>query len=183
MTLEETYRIIEGLIFAAPYPLTVKEISEITEIDEKIVQRLIEDVAARYENSGIMLRCVAGGYQFVTRPDLKEWVEKLGRKIVNTPLSASALETLAIIAYQQPVTRSEIEQIRGVRADSAINTLLERELIRELGRKDGPGRPIVFGTTDKFLMEFNLKSLDDLPRKNEFPRLTSGSDTLEGEDA
>jgi len=119
----------------------------------------------------------------VTRPDLKEWVEKLGRKIVNTPLSAPALETLAIIAYQQPVTRSEIEQIRGVRADSAINTLLERELIRELGRKDGPGRPIVFGTTDKFLMEFNLKSLDDLPRKNEFPRLTSGSDTLEGEDA
>lgn len=173
MTLEESYKIIEGLIFAAPYPLTSKEISEITEIDEKIVQRLIEDIAARYEESGFMLRCIAGGYQFVTRPELKEWIEKLGRKIISTPLSAPALETLAIIAYQQPVTRSEIEQIRGVRADSAINTLLERELIMELGRKDGPGRPIVFGTTDKFLMEFNLKSLDDLPRRSEFPELVN----------
>ena len=141
MTLEESYRIIEGLIFAAPYPLTVKEISEITEIDEKIVQRLIEDIAAKYENRGFMLRFVAGGYQFVTHPALKDWIEKLGRKIVSTPLSVPALETLAIVAYQQPVTRSEIEQIRGVRADSAINTLLERELIMELGRKDGLGGP------------------------------------------
>ncbi|HKM18300.1 MAG: SMC-Scp complex subunit ScpB [Firmicutes bacterium] len=171
MTLEESYRIIEGLIFAAPYPLTVKEISEITEIDEKIVQRLIEDIAAKYENRGFMLRFVAGGYQFVTHPALKDWIEKLGRKIVSTPLSVPALETLAIVAYQQPVTRSEIEQIRGVRADSAINTLLERELIMELGRKDGPGRPILFGTTDKFLLEFNLKSLEDLPHRSEFPRL------------
>ena len=88
-------------------------------------------------------------------------------------MSAPALETLAIIAYQQPVTRAEIEKIRGVRADSAINTLLERELIAEVGRKDGPGRPILFGTTEKFLLEFNLKSLDDLPRRSEFPRLVN----------
>ena len=173
MTLEESYKIIEALIFAAPYPLTIKEISDIIAIDEKIVARLIEDIADKYSGCGFMLRKVAGGYQFVTRPDLSVWVEKLGRKIIHTPLSAPALETLAIIAYQQPVTRAEIEKIRGVRADSAINTLLERELIAEVGRKDGPGRPILFGTTEKFLLEFNLKSLDDLPRRSEFPRLVN----------
>jgi len=173
VTLEESYRIIEGLIFAAPYPLTIKEISEIIAIDEKLTARLVEDIAEKYRNSGFILRNVAGGYQFVTRPELSEWIEKLGRKVIHTPLSAPALETLAIIAYQQPVTRAEIEKIRGVRADSAINTLLERELIAEVGRKDGPGRPLLFGTTEKFLLEFNLKSLDDLPRRSEFPQLAS----------
>ncbi len=171
MNLEECYKVVEGLIFAAPYPLSVEEISGIIEIDEETTTRLINKIKEKYSESGIMLRFVAGGYQFVTRPELAPWIDKLGRKIISTPLSVQALETLAIVAYQQPVTRSEIEQIRGVRADSAVNTLQERELIMEVGRKDGPGRPILYGTTERFLLEFGLKSLEDLPQRSEFVQL------------
>ena len=132
MTLEESYKIIEGLIFAAPYPLTSKEISEITEIDEKIVQRLIEDIAARYEESGFMLRCIAGGYQFVTRPELKEWIENWAGKLSVRP-SAPALETCH---HSIPTARNPQRNRtnRGVRA-IVINTLLERELIMELSAR------------------------------------------------
>jgi len=173
VTLEEARKIIEALIFAAPYPLSAKEISEIIELDLDTVNRIVALIKDRYQESGFILRKVAEGYQFVTRPELAPWIEKLGRPIITAPLSAAALETLAIIAYQQPITRSEIEQIRGVNSESAINTLIERELVTELGRREGLGRPIIYGTTDKFLLEFNLASLDDLPRKEEFQQLVN----------
>lgn len=168
MTLEESYRIIEGLIFAAPYPLTSKEIGEITGLESEMVERLIHRIRDKFSDGGIILRKVAGGYQLVTAPDLAPWIDKIGRPVVNTPLSVASLETLAIIAYRQPITRSEIEQIRGVRADSAINTLLERELIVEVGRKDGPGRPIIYGTSEQFLIQFGLETIEELPKKSDF---------------
>lgn len=167
MTLEESCKIIEGLLFAAPHPLTAEEIGKILEIDAKTVTRLIECIKDKLRDSGIMVRSVAGGFQLVTRPELAAWIDKIGRPIVNAPLSIAGLETLAIIAYQQPITRSEIEQVRGVRADSAVNTLIERELIIEVGRKDGPGRPILYGTSDQFLVHFGLNSIDELPDKPE----------------
>ncbi len=171
MTLEESYRIIEGLIFAAPYPLTIKEISDLVDLEPELVDRLIHKIRDKFSEGGIILRKVADGYQFVTAPDLAPWIDKIGRPIINTPLSVAALETLAIIAYQQPITRSEIEQIRGVRADSSVNTLLERELIMEMGRRDGPGRPIIYGTTEQFLIQFGLESIDKLPKRSDFLNL------------
>jgi len=171
LTLEESYRIIEGLIFAAPYPLTAKEIGEITGLEPEMVERLIHRIKEKYCDGGIVLRKVAGGYQLVTAPDLVVWIDKIGRPVVHTPLSVASLETLAIIAYRQPITRSEIEQIRGVRADSAINTLLERELIVEVGRKDGPGRPIIYGTSEQFLIQFGLETIEELPKKEDIFKL------------
>lgn len=169
MSLDEARKIIEALVFAAPHPIGVTEISKIMEIDAELIQRLIESIKEDYAKSGITLRSVAGGYQFVTRPEMAPWIEKIGRPVIHTPVSVASLETLAIIAYKQPITRTEIEEIRGVSAQSAVNTLLERELIMELGRKDGPGRPIIYGTTDKFMIHFGLKSLEDLPQVPEFP--------------
>lgn len=163
MTLEEAQIIIEGLIFASTHPISSKEIGEIMAIEPSLVDALVQKLEVRYEHTALTIRQVAGGYQIVTRSQLAPWLDKLGRPVIHAPLSMAAMETLAIIAYQQPITKNEIEQIRGVRSDSAINTLVERELILEVGRKDGPGRPILYGTTDQFLIYFSLRSLQDLP--------------------
>lgn len=171
MTLEDSCKIIEGLLFAAPQPITLDEMSQVMELEPEVVARLLERVRERYNDSGLMIRQVAGGFQFVTRPELAGWIDKLGRPVISTPLTVAGLETLAIIAYQQPITRVEIEQIRGVRVDSPLYTLLERELIMEVGRKDGPGRPILYGTTEGFLINFGLASLNDLPPRPDFPKL------------
>jgi|SRR5690554_819250 len=166
MTLQEAEPIIEALIFAAEHPLTPKEIGEIVELDEVAVISVVDNIRKRYEAGSLMIRNVGGGYQIVTKPEFAPWLEKLGRPTINTPLSMAATETVAIIAYEQPVTKAEIEQIRGVRSDSAINSLLERGLICELGRKQGPGRPILYGVTEVFFSHFGLQSLDELPIKS-----------------
>lgn len=163
MTIQEAEIIIEGLIFAAEHPLTPQEISEIIELEVSAVESVVENIRKRYSGGALLMRNVGGGYQIVTKPELGPWIEKLGRPLVSAPLSVAATETLAIIAYQQPVTRAEIEQIRGVRSDSAVNSLVERELIHELGRKSAPGRPILYGVTEKFFQHFGLRSLDELP--------------------
>jgi len=163
VTIQEAEIIIEGLIFAAEHPITPQEIGEIVELDVSAVESIVENVRKRYATGALLIRNVGGGYQVVTKPELAPWIEKLGRPIINAPLSVAATETLAIIAYQQPVTRAEIEQIRGVRSDSAVNSLIERELICELGRKNAPGRPILYGVTEKFFQHFGLRSLEELP--------------------
>ena len=141
MTLKEAEIIIEALIFAAERPIRCEDISSLLELKQSTVEALIENIRGRHGDGALMIRNVAGGYQFVTRPDVAPWIEKMGRPVVNTPLSLASTETLAIIAYEQPVTKAEIEQIRGVRSDSALNNLLERELICEMGRKEGPVDP------------------------------------------
>lgn len=163
MTLKEAEVIIEALIFASERPIRCEEISSLLDLKQSTVEALIENIRERHEQGALMIRNVAGGYQFVTKPEVAPWIEKMGRPVVNTPLSLASTETLAIIAYEQPVTKAEIEQIRGVRSDSALNNLMERELICEMGRKEGPGRPILYGVTEKFLLHFGLKSLDELP--------------------
>lgn len=163
MTLAEAEIIIEGLIFASEWPLTIQEIANIVELDKTAIESVLENIRKRYKNSALTIRIVGEGYQIVTKPDLAPWIEKLGRPIINAPLTVAGTETLAIIAYEQPVTRAEIEHIRGVSSTSAVNSLLERELICELGRKSGPGRPILYGVTDKFFEHFGIRTLEELP--------------------
>lgn len=156
--------ILEALLLAAPEPLTPARIAEVIGIEEREVRILVDDLRREYTQPGrgLMVREVAGGFQLVTRPELADYVERLlqprGRG-----LSHAALETLAIIAYRQPVTKGQIEAVRGVNVDRLVDSLLERRLIKELGRKEAPGRPILYGTTRDFLTYFGLKSLADLP--------------------
>ncbi len=161
----ESKGILESLLFVATEPLTIKRLSQITEMEENTISELIREMQEEYAepHRGLIIEEVAGGYRIVTRPDYLPYVEKLYKPQVN-PLSQAALETLAIIAYKHPVTRAEIEAIRGVSADSVVGTLLERGLIEEIGRKDAPGRPILYGVTSKFLEYLGLNNLDQLPQ-------------------
>lgn len=165
MNLIKARAVIEALIFASSEPIRLREISEITGIKEHTVRQLLSDIMDDYvrNKKGIQIIEVAQGYQFVTHPECAEYVEKLHQTPRNVGLSPAAVETLAIIVYRQPITRAEIEELRGVRVDSAIATLLERGLIRESGRKDAPGKPILYITTQKFLQYFGLKDLRELP--------------------
>ncbi|GAW93912.1 SMC-Scp complex subunit ScpB [Calderihabitans maritimus] len=164
----EAKAVIECLLFVAREPLTLKTIGEIVGMKEKEVRQLLEELMQSYNNGshGIRLLEVANGYQFCTRPEFASYIEKLYQPQIQM-LSKAALETLAIIAYKQPITRAEIETIRGVKSDRVISTLLERRLIQEVGRREGPGRPILYGTTDEFLRSFGLKSLEELPNLEE----------------
>jgi len=165
LNLNKARAVIEALVFASSEPIRLREIAEITGIHEHTVKQLLSDLIAEYnqETKGIRIVEVAQGYQFMTNPACADYVEKLHQTPRNVGLSPAAIETLAIIAYKQPITRAEIEALRGVRVDSAITTLLERGLIREAGRKDAPGRPILYGTTQKFLQYFGLNDLRELP--------------------
>lgn len=156
--------IVEALLLASPEPLSLRRMAEIMEMDERSVRSLVDDLRHEYETEmrGIALQEVAGGYQLITNPDCSDWVSKLVAPRAQS-LSHAALETLAIVAYRQPATRGEIEQVRGVNADAPVRTLLERRLIKEVGRREAPGRPILYGTTKEFLLFFGLKDLNDLP--------------------
>ncbi|TWH48981.1 SMC-Scp complex subunit ScpB [Sporomusa sp. KB1] len=155
---------IEALLFASGQPLPPEKIAGILNISIEEVHTLTNDMATSMadEKRGLTIVEVAGGYQLCTKPIWFSIVSKLA-EIQDSRLSAAALETLAIVAFKQPVTRQEIEGIRGVNADRVIATLLDRFLIKEIGRKEAVGRPILYGTTNEFLQCFGLKSLDDLP--------------------
>lgn len=154
---------IECLLFVASEPLSVQKLAEITGAEQETVIVLLQELEKLYKDRGFELIEVAGGWQFATRPDSAGIIEKYYRPKVNL-LSKAALETLAIIAYRQPITRAEIEEIRGVNTDGVMGTLLEKKLVQDVGRKSGPGRPLLYGTTVQFLNFFGLKSLDDLPQ-------------------
>lgn len=162
-TLSRT-SILEAVLFAAGLPLSVPKLAEIIEAPEWEVQEALTQLehTLSERGSGIFLRRSAGGYQLVTHPNAFPWVRKLSETIQPT-LSSSAMETLAIIAYKQPITKQEVEHIRGVRAERSIARLLELELICEMGRKQVVGRPILYGTTDLFLRAFGLQQIEDLP--------------------
>ncbi len=159
--------LLEAYLFVATEPVQHAEIARLLGIEAAAVEEALEDMAnayARRINSGLHIVRIAGGYQMATRPALAEGVARLlaapGQK---SRLSKPALETLAIIAYQQPVTQAEIEAVRGVNADGVLKTLTERQLIQETGRKEVPGRPFLYGTTPDFLHYFGLNTLEDLP--------------------
>lgn len=185
MIEERAKSIIESLLFIYGEPLSRDRLKEILEIDAKEVDRLLSDIVSEYalKNTGILIVDVAGGVQMVTNPDCAPWIKKLLSTAMPSRLSIPSLETLAIIAYKQPIIKSEIESIRGVNSDGVVRTLLERRLIKILGRKEVPGRPLLYGTTREFLQSFGLKDLSELPTLKEFHEM-AGTDTPsdEGED-
>jgi segregation and condensation protein B len=171
--MENIKHIIESLLFVAEEPLTVDRIKSIlSQAETAEIRSAAADLAAEYEErqGGFYLDEVAGGYQIRTRPEYTEWIKKL---IQPKPLRLSkpALETLVIIAYKQPIIRSDIEHIRGVDCGGVLRVLLERKLIRVLGRKEIAGRPLIYATTKRFLEIFDLKSLRDLPTPKEIEEL------------
>jgi segregation and condensation protein B len=158
--------IIEALVFASPEPLTPKQIFKLLETEPKEdVEAAIAALRRDYDRAGgLQFVEVAGGYQIVTRPELHEWVRRLFHERSTQRLSVQALETLAVVAYKQPITAPEVAEIRGVNTSGVIGTLLERRLIKIMGRKRVVGRPFLYGTTREFLIRFGLKDLTDLPR-------------------
>jgi segregation and condensation protein B len=163
----ELKSILEALIFASPDPMTLKAMSRLldTEPKEDVVAALAglkEDYEQR--PGGLQLVEVAGGYQIVTRSDLHEWVRRLFHERTTQKLTVQALETLAVIAYRQPITAAEITEVRGVNTSGVLNTLLERHLIKIVGRKPVVGRPFMYATTKEFLIRFGLNDLTDLPK-------------------
>jgi len=164
----ELKAILEALIFASPEPLTPKQIYKVLDTEPKEdVQAALAELKQDYEQraGGIQFVEVAGGYQIVTRPDLHEWVRRLFHERTTQRLTQQGLETLAVIAYRQPITSLEIAEVRGVSAASGVlNTLLERHLIKIVGRKQVVGRPFLYATTKEFLIRFGLNDLSDLPK-------------------
>ena len=157
---------VEALIFASPEPITPKRLCRLlSEEPKEDVLAAIESLKADYENRpGLQMVEVAGGYQIVTRPELNEWVRRLFHEQSASKLTVAGLETLAVIAYKQPITALEIGEIRGVNTSGVLSTLLERHLIKIAGRKNVVGRPFVYATTKEFLIRFGLKDLGDLPK-------------------
>ena len=167
---------IEALIFVSEEPLSAKTLAEVLKLDKALVEtslaRLVEEFNAR--QSGLQLREVAGGWQFATRPEYHEHVRAFLKTRPSAKLTIASLETLAVIAYRQPITVPEILEIRGVQSPSAIKTLLDKKLIVAKGRKDTVGRPMMYGTSKDFLLQFGLKDLSELPSVEDFHDLSGG---------
>lgn len=159
---------LEAVLFMAAEPIGAVELAEILEVTPAGAEQLCRELAAVFEGRGVQIGRVAGGYQVATRPEYGPYVAKL-HKPERFRLSRAALETLAIVAYKQPVTRPEVEAVRGVNSDSAIDTLTQYQLVCEAGRKEAPGRPVLYRTTDSFLGHFGLNSVEDLPRIEAIP--------------
>jgi len=174
ITQEEILPVIECLIFVADEPITIKQIAKVlATVPEEQIEATIAQLAAQYEarGSGLELRPVAGGWRFSTRPQYNDFIRGYHRSRPSARLSLPALETLAVIAYKQPVTVPEILEIRGVSSSSAIKTLLDKGLIETKGRKETVGRPMMYGTAKKFLLQFGLSDLTELPSIEDFEDL------------
>jgi segregation and condensation protein B len=172
MEAREKKSLIESLLFVSGEPVTLTGLKNITEIPEPEIKQFLEELMAEYEgkNSGLQIAEIASGYQMVTNPVYAPWIRKFKNTATSNKLSMPALETLAIIAYNQPITKAEIEQIRGVNSDGVIKTLLDRRLIKIMGRREVPGKPLLYSTTREFLQYFGLKDLADLPTIKELTR-------------
>ena len=178
--MEDIKYIIESLLFVSDGPITIERIREVAAVgDKQVIRDALSELSQEYEarKGGFLLSEVAGGYQIRTRPEYNEYIKRL----IQPPpvrLSKAALETLAIIAYKQPLLRSDIEHIRGVDSGGVLRMLLERKLVRILGRKDIPGRPLIYGTTRQFLEVFDLKDLRELPTPKEIVELGSALEEI-----
>ena len=166
--------IIEALLFVSDEPLTVEKLLQVFDgVDRGTVCQLIEELRIKINSDGrpFVLREISGGFQLCTHPKYASWIKKLSSVRTNSRLSRAALETLAIVAYKQPVTRAEVEAIRGVSCTGVLSSLLDRRLIRIAGRQDVPGKPLLYRTTQEFLRHFGLRSVNDLPRISELKEL------------
>ena len=167
METNDAKKIIEALFFVAEQPVTLKMLEGVFDktISKDELRGIIESLAQDYRDrqTSLEIREIAGGWQLASKPELAPWIRKLFKDRLTYRLSPSAMETLSIIAYKQPITRGEIEEIRGVEVSAVIDTLMDRKLVRIVGRKETLGRPILFGSTPEFLRVFGLKRLEDLP--------------------
>jgi segregation and condensation protein B len=159
---EKLKLVLEGMLFVSPQPLSVEHVAKSLGIDELTVDTAIHELRLDYAERGLQIVRIAGGYQMCTRPELAEFIAAL-LKPERPRLSRAALETVAIVAYRQPITQPEIDAIRGVNSDGVVKKLMDRNLISQLGRKDAPGRPMLYGTTDEFLNHFGMNDLSQLP--------------------
>ena len=172
-SMTELMAIIEALIFVSEEPLTVKTIAAVLKEDSGWVETAVEELAQEFNerSGGLQMREVAGGWQIATRPEFHEHVRAFLKSRPSAKLSLAALETLAVIAYKQPITVPEILEIRGVQSPSAVKTLLDKRLIVAKGRKETIGRPMMYGTSKEFLIQFGLKDLSELPSIEDFEDL------------
>ncbi len=184
MTGEEQLHILEALLFASSEPLTQTRVNLVFLDDPPQLNDLIPELQDKFskENRPLEIQKIAGGYQIITRSEYETWVRRLLNKSGRLTLSQAALETLAIIAYKQPVNRFDIEAIRGVDCSGVLKTILDRNLIKIKGRDEGPGRPLLYATTDIFLEYFGLNRIADMPKLKEIVELTE-SDTKDQLDA
>ncbi len=189
--LQHIKGVVESLLFVNERPVTLDQIKKVLDtVSSADIKKAIVGLQDKYEGrrSGMMIVEIAGGYQMLSNPTYASYLRNFYKTKHKEKLSKPALESMAIIAYKQPVTRSDIELIRGVNSDGVVAHLLNKELIKVIGRKDVPGRPFLYGTTKQFLEYFGLKSLDDLPTLEEFPTLQPAAessvvetDNLEGD--
>lgn len=165
MEITEIEAIIEALLFTTGDALSIDKISEVIDVDKKTTRLILASLIDKFQNSerGIMIREINNSYQLCTKPIYSNYIKKIFEPRQKQGLSQAAFETLSIIAYKQPITKAKIEVVRGVNSDSAVSKLLERNLIKEAGRLDAPGKPILYETTDEFLRSFGFKSIGDLP--------------------
>ncbi|NOZ03925.1 MAG: SMC-Scp complex subunit ScpB [FCB group bacterium] len=181
MQEKEQQLIIEALLFASPEPLTQQQVNLVFESDPPRLKTVVEALREKYEQGGhaFEIIAVAGGYQITSKPEYEVWIRRLLKGSGRLLLSSAALETLAIVAYKQPLSRYEIEAIRGVDCSGVLKTLLSRGLIRIKGRDKGPGRPLLYGTTERFLENFGLAKLSDLPKLKEISELMGSAENQE----
>ena len=166
----ETKKIVEALLFAVHEPISVRKISEAVEgTDAKQIKEIIQQLREEYDTNdrAFQIEEIANGFQLLSRPEYHEWISKIRKKTSEAKLSQAAIETMAIIAYKQPIIRAEVEAIRGVQSGQMIRTLIEKGLVKITGRDEVLGRPLLYGTTKMFLEHFGLKSTKDLPKVEE----------------
>ena len=180
MENSELKGVIEALLFVAGEPLSIDRIKTILEdADKRAIQAMLWELQHEYDMrlSGLRILEVAGGFQIASRPELAQWIKRLRKVKQSSRLSKPSLETLAIIAYKQPLVKAEIEEIRGVDSSGVIKGLLDKHMIKIVGRKDVAGRPILYATTREFLQYFGLRDISDLPTLKEFTELMPEEDT------
>ncbi len=172
METNEKKALVESLLFVSGDPVTLQTLKNVADMPEADLKQLLDELIAAYRdsNGGILIIEVATGYQMVANPQYVSWIRKMMNTSTPNKLSLPALETLAIIAYNQPIIKAELEQIRGVNADGVIKSLLDKRLIKIMGRKEVPGKPLLYGTTKEFLEYFGLKDLTELPTLKELTR-------------
>jgi len=183
MDKERIKSIVESLLFVNERPMSMGELAQIFELEKKGIEIALEELIFEYQQrkSGICIVKVAGGYQMCSAPDSESWVKKMYQERGKQKLSTASLETLAIIAYKQPITRVEIEALRGVNVDGVVRKLSETGLIKIGGRKDVIGKPFIYVTTRKFLEYFGISSLKDLPKLEDFVALAEQSERVDGD--
>lgn len=179
--MNELHRQLEAILFVADEPVPLTQLAQVTETARDVVQHALEELRSEYEASarGVVLREIGGGWRMYTHPDVAAYVERFVLAVQQPRLTQAALETLAIVAYKQPVSRQQIAQIRGVDSDGVITTLETRGLVREVGRDPGPGQAILYGTSSLFLERMGLGDLDDLPSIASMLPAPSVADELE----